>query len=549
LRRLLFACLVLAVLIALGYTLENWRGRRAWEQCKRDLEAKSEVLDWAAFCPKPAPDAQNMMAVPLVESWFVKDSTNHFQRVPLHALLKRRGLNELICQRYGTNPVLAELVLADSAAPTVASPGAIPVKLEDLATVLASNWPPDLRRWTASAGFDLVSRYPYAGPPRRFQVAAPLEKVQQALSGKRWEWARPITFAQDPASKVVRVLAANPPPHELPAPEFLEWAAQFQPHVQTIRDAAKRPSAWIKTDSSSPLPAQVPNFVSIRTVAQFAGDCALARLLSAQPDAAVQDLALVGDLQRATLSDLSLVSVMIRVALAGLQATTIERGFVENLWREPHWAVLQEQMARTQLLPELVTSLRGGERARILRLFENLTRKQLDFPRDMDSSIGWYIRWCPRGWIFQNMAIAAPLYQALLDPVDLVSQRVDPRRIDQASEAVRAQLTRRHPYQVLTAMCIPNFMRAFARTAESQTRVNQALLACALARCRAQTGKYPETLEALTPQFLAKLPHDLILGQPLRYRLTGPGRYQLWSVGWDGQDNGGTTADWVWPGS
>ena len=59
LRRLLLVFLGLAVLIALFYAEEDWRGKRAWENCKRELEAKGAVLDWDKFIPPPVPDDQN----------------------------------------------------------------------------------------------------------------------------------------------------------------------------------------------------------------------------------------------------------------------------------------------------------------------------------------------------------------------------------------------------------------------------------------------------------------------------------------------------------
>jgi hypothetical protein len=66
------------------------------------------------------------------------------------------------------------------------------------------------------------------------------------------------------------------------------------------------------------------------------------------------------------------------------------------------------------------------------------------------------------------------------------------------------------------------------------------------------------------PDFLAAPPRDLMDGQPLRYRLNSDGSFVLYSVGEDGQDEGGdpSTAvsdkdwqneppwagrDWVWP--
>jgi type II secretory pathway pseudopilin PulG len=109
------------------------------------------------------------------------------------------------------------------------------------------------------------------------------------------------------------------------------------------------------------------------------------------------------------------------------------------------------------------------------------------------------------------------------------------------------------PYTFLAAMALPNFMKAVQTLARNQTLANEAFLACGLERYRLAHGQYPETLEALVPQFAEKVPHDIVGGQPLRYSRTADGRFELYSLGWNGKDDGGapgkTTAegDWVWP--
>jgi hypothetical protein len=68
----------------------------------------------------------------------------------------------------------------------------------------------------------------------------------------------------------------------------------------------------------------------------------------------------------------------------------------------------------------------------------------------------------------------------------------------------------------------------------------------ALERYRTDHGSYPARLAELVPVFIPELPLDPWSGAPLRYRLTDPatdpqGRpYLLYSIGADGQDNGGT---------
>jgi hypothetical protein len=62
----------LIVLVALFYAEENWRGKRAWENCKRELEARGAVLDWNAYIPLPVPDDQNVFKAPKMTEWFVR---------------------------------------------------------------------------------------------------------------------------------------------------------------------------------------------------------------------------------------------------------------------------------------------------------------------------------------------------------------------------------------------------------------------------------------------------------------------------------------------
>ena len=99
------------------------------------------------------------------------------------------------------------------------------------------------------------------------------------------------------------------------------------------------------------------------------------------------------------------------------------------------------------------------------------------------------------------------------------------------------------------------------RSALAQTSVDLARVACALERYRLAQGAYPNTLEALSPRFMEKVPHDILNGEPLRYRLETNGHYILYSVGWNQTDDQGKTVitnqdrqlcidpfqgDWVW---
>src|SRR5215469_6034743 len=108
------------------------------------------------------------------------------------------------------------------------------------------------------------------------------------------------------------------------------------------------------------------------------------------------------------------------------------------------------------------------------------------------------------------------------------------------------------PYNFLAAIAIPNFSKASQTVAHNQTLANEAMVACGLERYRLARGQYPETLESLVPQFLERVPRDIIGGQELKYRRTADGQFVLYSVGWNERDDGGvpgkamTEGDWVW---
>lgn len=72
---------------------------------------------------------------------------------------------------------------------------------------------------------------------------------------------------------------------------------------------------------------------------------------------------------------------------------------------------------------------------------------------------------------------------------------------------------------------------------ESQRRLM--IVAIALRRYQLRHGSFPERLEELRPDLLAAVPVDLMDGKPLRYRRLPDGSPLLYSVGFDGQDDGG----------
>ena len=449
--RLLFIFPGLIGLVVLFYAEEDLRGWRAWENCKHELAAKGEVLDWNAYIPPPVPDDQNFFKAPKMEDWFQRDA------------------------------------------------------------------------------------------PRITRTPTTFGPSTNELSGLS-------TNAVTTTTNLDKTIAAK----------YLAWSDQFQPDFDLIREALKRPYARMDGNYSIPYEQPIPNFINVRNVAQVLAKRAKCDLLLGQPDKALQELTLLHDLCRLleaapTGKPMTLVAAMINVAVTGLYVDTIAGGLQSHAWQEPQLVALQKQLAEINLTPFVLQALQE-EPAAVCRDVEIAPLPKLfDMTGHMKwtDRIGWWF-W-PRGWTYQNMVNVAMLELKPLDGFDLAHDTVAPRRFDETARELDRFFRHNSPYKRLAAIVIPNFTKAEQTAAHNQTMANEAQIVCALERYRLAVGQYPTTLEALSPQFIEKIPHDIIGGEPLIYRPTADGKFLLYSVGWNEKDDGGVPGktpaegDWVWP--
>ena len=89
------------------------------------------------------------------------------------------------------------------------------------------------------------------------------------------------------------------------------------------------------------------------------------------------------------------------------------------------------------------------------------------------------------------------------------------------------------PSTFLAKIMLPVYTSLAIKFAQEQTYVNGGLIACEIERYKLAHGKLPATLEEL---HMTGLPHDVINGQPLHYRVIGDDNYLLYSVGWNETD-------------
>jgi hypothetical protein len=453
LRRWFFCAAMLVTLTTLFYAEENWRGKRAWEKTRHDLEAKGVVLNWDKFIPPPVPDDQNIFKAPKIQEWFVITGG------------KREGSKEL-----------GGLLQGQTNFPT-------------------------------------------------------------------WGQTRGKTRTIDT---------------EAEARAYLSWSDTLQPQFNLIRDALKRPYARMDGDYSQIRVIPFPNFITIREIARTLAQRSHCYLVLHQPDKAVTELKLMHDLRHLLEAapdgkPMTLVGAMINVAVAGVYVEVIGDGFRLHAWRAEDLVELEKQLSEIHLLIPVAEAFQA-EPAATTRALETIPINKI--LGDFGGSGGNLLRIAPRGWVLQNIAHQAPFLFSRMEGLDSARESVSPAVFREDQAQLEKFLSKRSPYNIVARQMIPNFQRAIQTTARNQTLANEARIACALERYRFAHGQYPDALDALAPQFIASIPHDVIKDGHLIYQRGDTG-FLLYSLGWNQKDDGGkivkngsvpdpAQGDWAW---
>jgi hypothetical protein len=166
----------------------------------------------------------------------------------------------------------------------------------------------------------------------------------------------------------------------------------------------------------------------------------------------------------------------------------------------------------------------------------------------------------PGGWNDQTELQICQLMQHYLSAANVDLQILSPTSVRDADAAVDVEIEHSTPLNFMECMLLPGLGAGAKRFAHAQSSTDLARTAIALERYRLAHGEFPESLDALAPHFMEKIPHDIINGQPLHYRRTDDGQFVLYSVGWNEADDGGMVVmtegssphvdlnkgDWIW---
>ncbi len=328
-----------------------------------------------------------------------------------------------------------------------------------------------------------------------------------------------------------------------PAADVLIALGGMQAELAALAKAAQeRPQSRFDVDYKAHFQVLLPHLAVLRTAAQALSLRALARLNAGDIPGAGADVELALFLAEAIATEPTLISHLVRIAIINNALQCVWEGLSRHQWTSPQLRAMQERLAGVDLLAHYQLAMLAERDFANLMMDEVAAGNRKLLPALMDQSGAGAtvaLRVVPEGWLRQNQARYTRVHMDYVSPiVDVNQRRMHPdmaRRFD--TEIANSGL--RGPYNLMMRLLMPALGAVSKRCNATQGAVDQALIACALERHAQEHARLPETLEALVPRWLPKVPQDLVAGKPMKFEPQPGGGYRLYAVGWNQKDDGG----------
>jgi hypothetical protein len=525
----IYAALVFgATPLLLFHAIENARGALVWRQTRATLKARGECLELACIIPPPVRDEENFFATPF---W----SHFHYTRTT-----DASGRNSTI-QWADTNwsEVTRELSL-----PNVPTPknrlGVPPEKTPEGRTDLAA-WATAFRTSTSNA----------------------LHRPARGSYGSGDQWvAYPIP--ETPGN---------------PAADVLQALTKLDPVLAEFEAASDRPHNRYPYHYEDGFSTLLMPLSAMKSATRSVALRSAAQLTQGQTAEAAADVVLAFRLGDSLREDPYLISQLVRYACDAIALHAMWEGLIDHRWSDEQLARFQDVLTRRDYAPgsiraiECERNIAGYELERILadrlgRLHQLEALGGNNSPSEVEELLTAISILMPDGWFRQNQAQLMQGYQNLLDsartamkPAARTEALKEAQALDEVADRFLIEASAHTtPRNFLVRRLLPSLGKASQRAQRAITLARLGAVACALERHQRAHGRYPESLLDLGPATLKALPDDWMSGQPFRYRRTEDGRFELWSVGPDGKDDGGIyrtrnrknnsiseDRDWPWP--
>lgn len=357
------------------------------------------------------------------------------------------------------------------------------------------------------------------------------------------------------------------------ARDVLRALEKYEPALQQLRDASTRPGCKFPTRWEDAFAAMLPHLSPLRSAGILFTLRMSAHLALGDSAAAYAEFRQALRLYTALRSEPWLISGLVRVAILARLEATVWDGLAAGQWSEPELLALEKDFAGLRLLDDYrfaISTERGSINQEMQRLATANGREIADLIFLSENSGGlapsrfgarMFFDVYPSGWMFQNMVRANEYFDLLLTPLGKPDSAAAVEFVPASlscedwMKSIGARSGPKRIYYLFINLLLPALDSVQGSYLAAHTQAQQTALACALERFRRAKGSFPETLDALVPDYIPAVPKDVCDGNPLRYRRTADDGYDLWSIGPNRNDDGGKSdpekslrqqPDWLW---
>jgi len=228
-----------------------------------------------------------------------------------------------------------------------------------------------------------------------------------------------------------------------------------------------------------------------------------------------------------------MISQLVRIAIGGMSAGVCRRLLPYVDFSDADLQRLAEDFRTTRYEGSFRRSL-IGERAVVVQVFQNPSKSD-EVGAELSKTVGPVLGLNRNEDLCKYLESLERMITAAAKPMPQAQNEFD--QIEQELDALMTSDLNRARY-VLTANLLPAVAGSFDAVGKGNATNVATTTAIAIKRYRRARGQIPEDLKQLVPDFLPEVPTDPFDGNPLRY-IVKDGEYLIYSVGGNGQDDGG----------
>ena len=334
--------------------------------------------------------------------------------------------------------------------------------------------------------------------------------------------------------------------HEILVPFF----AKAEPKLEDLNDAVSRMQDVYPYHWSEGPGMLLPHLSFLEDVHILATRKGLHHVYNDEAEKAFQDLQLATHISETGVSDILICRLN---ALKRWQETLSLLIAAQNhhLWSDEQWLWIHERLSQ-KYFPDHIPATLFMERDAHCSWFKSqanedptLTLGRLDpsfFGRLPPLSlwkvnIYWVVKDFMQAHYIKQVSLLHQAYLGLIPKAErIVMDSVDGAWNGLDLETPRHEMS---SYGLLSTMMTPSLGKAYLKFFDTQLQLEMAKVSIQLERYYLSHQSYPEGLEALVPKWIPALPMDPMSAQPFHYRRLEPDGFELYSVGWNGSDDGG----------